>query len=179
MAAAMALELGAVDEVDGAHHAEERPEIVPPPLFAHEKKHERHEHADGDHFLDDLELRHVEPRGGADPVGRHGDHVFHERDQPADDDDGDKRPRARAGLLEAQVPIPGESHEEVAGDEHRHRNQGAEGTRKFGEVHDRSYFKMSASETAASVTTVNTTNSEKMRKWWRQCTARANSATVA
>ena len=70
-------------------------------------------------------------------------------------------------------------HEEVAGDEHRHRNQGAEGTRKFGEVHDRSYFKMSASETAASVTTVNTTNSEKMRKWWRQCTARANSATVA
>ena len=80
------------------------------------------EDGQGDHFLDDLELHQVEGAAvalEADPVRRDGEAVLEEGDAPGEQDDEDERP---AGgdfhLLELEVTVPGERHEDVREDEH-------------------------------------------------------------
>ena len=80
------------------------------------------EHGQGDDLLDDLELHQVEGTAvalEADPVRRDGQAVLEEGDAPRKQDDEDKRP---AGgdfhLLELEMAVPGERHEDVRAYEH-------------------------------------------------------------
>ena len=76
----------------------------------------------GNHFLDDLELHQVERPSvalEADPVRRDGEAVFEEGDAPGKQDDEDERPaRGDFHLLELEMPVPGERHENVRKHEH-------------------------------------------------------------
>ncbi len=69
------------------------------------------------HLLDRLQLRRGID-GRPEPVGRHGEAILKEGDAPTGDDDEPQR-LAR----ELQVPIPGERHEDIGGDEHGDRQQ--------------------------------------------------------
>ena len=76
-----------------------------------------------DHFLDDFELHQGERAAvavEADAVGRYGEAVFKESDAPRKKDHADQRPAGgNLHLLELQVPVPGECHEDVGTDQHQ------------------------------------------------------------
>ena len=105
-------------EIHCSDHAEKGPEIVPAPFLAHEEQHERNKHADGYHFLYDLELRHVKPARRAKPVGGHRDDILDQGDEPTHEDYRVNRPARLAGPLHLEMPIPRKGHEEVAANEH-------------------------------------------------------------
>ena len=66
-------------------------------------------------FLYDFEFPYRERTSellAADAVRRNHDAVFGERDEPTDDDDGEKS-QTRHALLEQYLPVPGERHEYV------------------------------------------------------------------
>ena len=74
-----------------------------------------------DALLDDLELDQRERTAvalKADAVGRHLTTVFEESDAPREDDDADEWPvGAHARLLQFEMAIPGQCHEDVAAEE--------------------------------------------------------------
>ena len=80
------------------------------------------EDGQGDHLLDDLELHQVERTAvavEADAVRRDGEAVLEEGDAPREQDDEDERPAGRyLHLLEFEMPVPRERHEDVRKDEH-------------------------------------------------------------
>src|SRR5262249_19551934 len=96
------------DEEDRAAETERGPEVVEPHRLAHVERRERHEHREGDHFLEDLQLPETE-HGVTDAVRRNLDQVLEERDAPARERGDD--PRTPAQVL--QVRVPGEGHEHV------------------------------------------------------------------
>src|SRR6266516_6263495 len=76
--------LAAEHEVGGADQAEAGPEVVELERLAHVEEREWNEHGERDDLLDDLQLRQAE-RLKADPVRRHLQEIFEQRDRPADD----------------------------------------------------------------------------------------------
>src|SRR5690349_14422521 len=105
--------LGPEDEIHRAEHAQPGPDVVEFQRLLHVVHRERHEHRQGNDFLQDLELaqRH---HAVADPVGRHLQHVLEERDAPA----RQRGHQPRLAVERLQVRVPGERHEHVA-----HRQQ--------------------------------------------------------
>ena len=75
------------------------------------------------HFLNDLELHQREGAaiaGEADAVGRNLARILEERDAPREEDDGKQGPMGgNLHLLQLQVPVPGEGHEDVGDDEQK------------------------------------------------------------
>ncbi len=72
---------------------------------------ENHKNTDGDDFLDDLELEHVEGPSGSVAsyfIGRHHQRVLQQGNAPADEDGGDQ-----ANVLEFEMPVPGNGHKGV------------------------------------------------------------------
>src|SRR5215471_21067133 len=117
--------LRAKDEVDGAHQTQSRPEEIELDRLLHVEDRERHEHAERDDLLHDLQLREIE-HGVANPIGRHLQDVFEERDAPADENRNDQR----TGAQVAQMRVPRERHEDVGAD------QQSCGCRHCGEIQD-------------------------------------------
>ena len=80
------------------------------------------EDGQGDDFLDDLELHQVEGTAvavEADAVGRDGEAVLEKSDAPGEEDDEDERPAGgNLHLLEFEMAVPRERHEDVRKDEH-------------------------------------------------------------
>lgn len=76
------------------------------------------EHSQRDAFLQHFQLYEIEwatVADEADPIGWHLTAVFEEGDTPREKDDAKQRPMSRrAGLLQFQVPVPGEGHKDVA-----------------------------------------------------------------
>ena len=72
-------------------------------------------------FLNDLELDERERTAvlrEAHPVGGHHKRVFKEGDSPGKEDDADERPVVRnLHLLQFQVAVPGQRHEDVGTEE--------------------------------------------------------------
>ncbi len=74
-----------------------------------------HKNTDRNHFLNDLKLKHVEgPSGGVASyfIGRHHQRVFQQGNAPADKDRGDE-----ANVLEFEMPVPGNRHKGVGGNQ--------------------------------------------------------------
>jgi hypothetical protein len=99
---------GAEHEVRRADQAQRRPQIVEFQRLVHVKDRKRHEHAERDDFLQDLELGQGH-RSVADAVGGNLDQVFEKGDGPADQG----RDPPRLGGQVAQMRIPRERHEHV------------------------------------------------------------------
>ena len=80
------------------------------------------EDGQGDHFLDHFELHQVEGTAvavEADPVRRDGEAVLEEGDAPREEDDEDERPAGGdLHLLEFEMTVPRECHEDVREHEH-------------------------------------------------------------
>src|ERR1022692_3117185 len=95
-------------EVRRAGHAQRRPEIVKLQGLAHIEHGERHEDRECDDLLHDLQLAERQ-RGVADAVRRYLQKIFEQRDAPT----RDRGDPPRTSLHVAQVPVPGEGHEEV------------------------------------------------------------------
>ena len=76
----------------------------------------------GNHFLDHLELHQVEGAAVSvetDPVRRDGQAVLEEGDAPREKDDQDEGPASGdLHLLEFEMTVPGECHEDVRKNEH-------------------------------------------------------------
>jgi len=96
------------NKVDGAHHANARPQIIPFERLVHIHERKWHKHDQRDDFLQNLELRQIELRE-ANAVGRHLKAVFYQGDAPTDKDGNPQ------GLLMqvTQMPIPGKQHKKV------------------------------------------------------------------
>lgn len=79
------------------------------------------EHRDGNGLLDNLQLHEAEGSAvdaAPDVVGGNHEEVFDEGDTPAGENHEDQRPvGADVHLLQLEVAVPGEGHEEVADDE--------------------------------------------------------------
>ena len=114
------------DEVDGGDEAEGCGGMVPVELLVLEDEvgndgedHQR------DALLDNLELHEVEGTSVVDEpdtVGRYLTAVFEEGNHPRKSDDQIEGPvGGDAGLLEAQMAIPGEGHKHIAHDEQHNR----------------------------------------------------------
>ena len=90
-------------------------------LTLEEQRGEHGEDDERDDLLDDLELHQREGAAvarEADAVGGNLAGVLEERDAPRKEDDGKQRPMGGDfHLLQLQVPIPGERHEDVGHDE--------------------------------------------------------------
>ena len=112
------------DEEHREDQAEEGGEVVPlEGLALEEEVDDDREDGQGDGFLDDLQLHEVEGTavaGEADAVGRDGEAVFEEGDAPGEQDDQDQRPAGRDfHLLEFEVAVPRECHEDIRADQHQ------------------------------------------------------------
>jgi hypothetical protein len=91
--------------------------IVPAQRLLQVQHRESGEHDQRDHLLHGLELRGRIDRA-APAVGRHRQPVFEKRNPPAHHDDERQR-----DLLEAEVAVPGECHEDVGAKQHQDRQQ--------------------------------------------------------
>src|SRR5688500_4104037 len=96
------------DEIDGTEDAQSGPEVVELHRLAHVQQREGHEHGEGEHFLQDLELREAHYLI-ANAIRGDLEHVLEERDAPASQ--GRHPPGLRAHVSE--VRIPRERHEDV------------------------------------------------------------------
>src|SRR5216110_1740611 len=92
--------------------AQARPEVIEPHRFLHIEGGKRHEHAERDDFLKNLELAELELRM-PDAVRRHLKQILEQRDPPAHQRGDDPGPLAQV----PQVCVPGERHEDVREDE--------------------------------------------------------------
>ena len=101
------------DEKDGGHDEGEADDIVPLQLLLEVEDGEAGEDDQGDDLLDGLELGGRE-MAVPEAVGRDLEAVFQKGDRPGDQDD---LPEGR--VLELEMPVPGEGHEDV-----RDREQG-------------------------------------------------------
>lgn len=92
--------------------------MIPVELLTLEQEHGYDgEYGQGDHLLDYLKLEQAERAAvtlESDAVGRNHEAVFGQGDAPREQDDDIQGPVARhAGLLEAQMAVPGQGHEDV------------------------------------------------------------------
>lgn len=112
-------------EVDGGHEADKRRDVVPVERLPLEKdvgddgKHDQR-HA----LLHHLELHERERPAvlhESDAVGRHLAAILKEGDAPREQDYANERPvAAHASLLELEVSVPSQSHENVAHQQEQH-----------------------------------------------------------
>ena len=105
-------------ENDGGDEAEEGRKVIPVELLTLEQEHgDDGEYGQRDHLLDDLKLEQTERAAvtlESDTVGRNHEAIFGQGDAPREQDDGIQGPVAgHAGLLEAQMAVPGQGHEDV------------------------------------------------------------------
>ena len=109
-------------EIYGQHEAEEGGQMVPVQGLSleHHGGDDREDDERND-FLNHFKLHQVERAAvafEAKPVGRYLATVFCESYHPREKDDADKRPMGRyARLLQLQMAVPGQRHENVAADE--------------------------------------------------------------
>lgn len=110
----------AIHKIDGAHHTEQRPEIIPAPLLAHVKKHKGHKDAKRDGLLHDFKLSQRKTCCAAQLIGRHHETIFKKGQSPAQQD---KLPPCKRIFLTrlAQKSIPSKRHKNVADAQHRNR----------------------------------------------------------
>ena len=112
------------DEVHRQDEADEGRQVIPMQrLTLEEQRGEHGEDDERDDLLDDLEL-HQRERAAvareADAVGRNLAGILEERDAPREEDDGKQRPMGgNLHLLQLQVPIPSERHEDVGHDQQK------------------------------------------------------------
>ena len=92
-------------------------------LALEEQRGEHSEDDERDDLLDDLELHERERSSVADEtdaVRRNLARILEERDAPRKEDDGKQGPMGGdLHLLQLQVPVPGEGHEDVGNDEQK------------------------------------------------------------
>lgn len=110
------------DEVHGQDEADECRQVVPVQRFALEEQGGEDGEDDERHYLlDDFELHQREGAavaGEADAVGRNLAGILEEGDAPREEDDGKQGPMGgNLHLLQLQVTVPGEGHEDVGDDE--------------------------------------------------------------
>lgn len=109
------------DEPDGGDEAEGGGDVVPTDLHVESEHREDDEHAEGDDLLDDFELHDGEGAAMLDEteaVGGDLEAILEESDGPAEGDDADEGEVLEPLVfIELEVPIPGESHEDVAANE--------------------------------------------------------------
>ena len=106
-------------EEDGEDEAPEGGEVVPVEgLALEEEVDDEGEDAQGDGFLDDLELHEVEGAAvadEADAVGGDGQAVLEKGDAPGEQDDEDERPAGRDfHFLQFEVAVPRQRHKHIA-----------------------------------------------------------------
>ena len=89
--------------------------MIPGDRLLEVKHREAGEHQEGDDLLHGLELRRRIDRV-APAVGRHRQAIFDQRDAPGRENHADER-----HLLEAQMAVPGERHEDVGAEQHQDR----------------------------------------------------------
>jgi len=110
-------------EPNGSHEADTCGDMVPAEMHVESGHGEEDEDAERDHFLDDFELHQGEGTAvfdEAEPVGRHLQTVFEESDSPTESDDGNQRPLLEPfEFAEFEMPVPGESHEDIAADKQK------------------------------------------------------------
>ena len=94
-------------EEDGADEEACGDGVIPAQMLAEIEGGEDSEDDEGDDFLNDFELDGREA-GSADAVGGDLEAVFKQRDSPTDEDD-----LPESLLAEAEVTVPGKSHEDV------------------------------------------------------------------
>ena len=111
------------NEEHRSDEAAEGYEVVPLQRFASEADNGEHrEDSDGDNLLDDLELHECEGTAiahEADTVGGHLTGILEESQTPADENDNVKWGvvRDELHLLQLQVTVPSECHEDIRYDE--------------------------------------------------------------
>ena len=92
-------------------------------LAPEEQRGEDRKDDERDDLLDDLQLHERERPAvarEADAVGRNLARILEQRDAPRQEDDGKQRPMGSDfHLLQLQVPVPGEGHEDVGDDEQK------------------------------------------------------------
>jgi len=116
------------NEVHRQHQKHEANEVIESEGFVLEEyQGEDDEYHQGYDFLDDFELKQTERPAEflvADAIGGHHQHVFKERDAPADEYDAEQAEvLTPVHLLEFQMTIPREGHEGVGGEEKRDGQQ--------------------------------------------------------
>src|SRR5437667_2078648 len=104
--------LGSEHEEYCPAEAQARPEVIEPHGFLHIEGGKRHEDAERDDFLKDLELAELQLRM-TDAVRRHLQQILEQRDPPAHQRGDDPGPLAQM----PEVCVPGERHEDVGEDE--------------------------------------------------------------
>ena len=105
-------------EIDRQHEAGEGGEMIPFQLHFEGNHREHGKYGERNHLLDDLELHDI--KGAAvvaepQPVGWHLKAIFEKSDRPTEGNDPDEgQCREPAELFtHLQMPVPGESHEDV------------------------------------------------------------------
>ena len=101
--------------------------MVPGELRAESRHREEDEDRERDHFLNDLEFKKRERTAvafKAETVGRHLKGIFKKRNAPREEDDRPDGPeRDELHVLELEVQVPGERHEDVRNDEEPDRQK--------------------------------------------------------
>src|SRR6266513_2853131 len=124
-----------------ATHTQRRPQIIEPHRFLHIEGRKRHEHAQRDDFLQNLELAQLQLRV-TDAVRRHLEQILEQREPPARKRRDDPGPLAQV----PQVCVPGEGHENVGQDE---QNDGL-GDYRHGDPRDESNYSSTRSTSRAA-----------------------------
>jgi hypothetical protein len=101
------LELSPEREGYGANQKSKRHSVIPSDVFAEIEPGENGENGEGDHFLNNFQLK-AREMAIADAIGRNLEAVFGEGDEPAHDNGGEKR---RLSIF--QVAVPRDGHEDV------------------------------------------------------------------
>jgi hypothetical protein len=95
------------DEKDSAHHQAKTSQIVPFQLFLQIDHGEDAKYNQGNHFLDGFQLGSVELIM-SDAIHRHLEAIFDEGDSLTD-----KNHDPQGRILELEVPIPSDRHEDI------------------------------------------------------------------
>jgi len=106
------------DEINGQHKESKAYGVIPAEGLAFEEQQRKaHEHRERDHFLDHFELDETEGTAvfpESEPVCRHLEKIFEERNSPADEHDADQSEVLKPfHFLEFEMSVPGEGHEGV------------------------------------------------------------------
>lgn len=112
---AAACSLASEDKEHRATETQGSPKKVELDRLLHVQDRERHEYAECDHFLNNLEFWQIEHRV-ANAIRGYLQQVFKERDGPTGD--RGNKPRFRVEIF--KMRIPSESHEDIRGNEEKH-----------------------------------------------------------
>lgn len=112
------LSLESEHEIDGSYQQNAGYEMIPAQRHMKSDSRESDEHDKGDNLLNHFELHQAECTAVSfkpDSVGGHLEAVFEESDTPRQEDDEDKRRGVgeKTGLLQFEMTVPREGHEDI------------------------------------------------------------------